>query len=191
MPLPVIANVYRCSLVFNRVVGVKPVNVFHVRLAASSETAIGTKIVASLSSNMLRPMSSSFGIDHVTVLQLDGTSAGLDFPVTGVVGQTAGDIIPAGAALISLRTAVRGPRGRGRVYVGPICEAAQANGILDPTTVGAMTTAWSTFLGALNTGTTPMEPVIASYKHLNANLIVNSHCDSLIATQRRRQRQLT
>jgi hypothetical protein len=135
-------------------------------------------------------MGSGFRITSATALHLDGTSAGLDGSFGDTGGEQSGDIIPAACAIVKVRTAQRGPRGRGRVYLGPIGESAQANGILTSAIAGRMTTAWNTWASAILADAATLEFGIASYKHADFHPFDTIAVEGPLGTQRRRQTQL-
>src|SRR5258708_12104836 len=101
-----------------------------------------------------------------------------------------GQAVPSARPPVPGRTARGGPRGRGRIYPGPVGETVQNAGVLAPATVTALTGAWFTFWTALESLATPQFMGIASYKHLDFNRLINISCDGVLATQRRRQQQL-
>lgn len=74
------------------------------------------------------------------------------------------------------------------MYVGPIVETTQTQGVANPTVVGLMTDAWEEFINKLRDDLNPL--VIASYTHADAHDVTSVRTDPLIATQRRRQDQL-
>jgi len=99
-------------------------------------------------------------------------------------------MMPSVAALVSLRTTIRGPRGRGRQYVGPIVEQAQENGVMEGTTRANLQTAWLSFANDLQELDPAMALCVASYVHAEAVNVSTITVDQLTASQRRRQDQL-
>lgn len=194
MPLPIIANVFRVTLDWARADGIAPRNVIHVEDPAHgrSEGDVGTAIGAQLGAigHQFDCVSSLYVLGSVNVLKLDGSSASVNVPFSATSGQASGDVMPAVAGVLSLRTDQRGPQGRGRLYLGPMGEGVQSAGVLSPTVVSAMATAWETFRTNLGTLTPPLPWVVASYKHAVARDILSVTMDSLVGTQRRRQDQL-
>lgn len=190
-PLPTITDVYRIQIVWNSNVGITPVNVFHVRASGATASGIFTSISNHAQVNQFAGMSQGHVAQGVNITPLDGHTAA-EFHALGSGkwhGSTVGsDLMPQACAVVTLRTVQRGSRGRGRMYVGPIAESAQANGTLDATVSGQLATAWSTFISAMDTDNAPL--VIASYLHGDANDVTSFGIDSLIGTQRRRLDQL-
>lgn len=193
MPLPVIANTYRIALIWNRHSGVAPVNVFHVRDTAPThtDTQVGNAVWAALDNEMFTGINTAHEVHDMLVTNLTAANAATSVPnLAGNHGQSTGDSIPNLCALMSLHTAQRGSRGRGRCYVGPITETAQADGIFDATKAATMLTGWNNFIAALVANTPHLELVVASYRHADAHSITSIRVDSVCATQRRRQDQL-
>lgn len=194
MPLPVIANVFRVAIAWDRNAGVAPVNVFHVRAVSASLAGDVLNTVLEVEAahhDMWECLKSGTTNDSVTVTPLDGSSAGAVGKITGTRGAGGGDTIPAAAFVISIRTGQRGPRGRGRLYIGPCVEDDQSNGVCATSTRDTMQTAWNDFATDLNDAlTTPVHFGVASYVHSDFHESVSIVCDSIVGTQRRRQDQL-
>lgn len=192
MPLPVIANVYRCALHWTNNAGAIAVNVLHVQKASSNEDAILVELDTHVDSDMWFPISSDFHVDKVTIIKLDGTSAGKEFsPITPANwdGGLAGTWSPQVAALVRLGTAQRGARGRGRVFLGPCAEAATADGSWQSdSNRAACETAWKDFNDDLTADGFTFG--IASYKHADFHAITNVRVPSVLATQKDRQNRL-
>lgn len=189
--LPTIPDVFRVSFEFPVNLGVKPSNVIHIFSLTGNEGDVGTAMVANAQANMFAGMSQAYDCLLLNILKLDGVSATVPFTVpTGTFkGTQAGsDQSPQVCALVSLHTSQRGPRGRGRIYIGPQTEANFANGSFDATKQGQMATGWSNFVAGMAGDDFPM--VVASYVHADANEVTSLHVDSILATQRRRIDQL-
>lgn len=190
-PLPVIADTYRVTLNWSNYNGVTPRNVFHVRAASSSEPEVAVTIGPLFGDSMFQAMSSGQVLTSITVIALDGISASYEYPLpTEVGGGASGDTIPASAAIVKLGTDTRGPRGRGRVFLGPVCESAQSSGFLNDDPQSTMQTAWMAFVTAMADATPAMSLVVASYVHADENLVTALRVEGLVGTQRRRQEQL-
>jgi len=190
-PLPTINNVFRVVLLWNTNTGITPRNVFHVHANGADEGDVKDTIQSNAVDHMFSPMSGAYDCPQIGVTKLDGSSAQQIFNITSgtfLGGHSGSDAIPQACALLSLHTAQRGPRGRGRMYIGPIVEAAQANGVLNTTDGADMDVAWSDFISAMDTDNMPM--VVASYVHADFHLLTSINIDSLVATQRRRLDQL-
>ena len=194
MSLPVITNVYRCTLPWIAADGVAPVNVFHVKSAtAETASAVGTAIGTLLGSvaHLFASTYSAYQLNTVEVLPLDGSSATepSSFSTTG--GGATGSPIPSSAALVKFGTGLRGSAHRGRLYLGPVGESAVSAGQLDDTPRSQMQTAWDAFWGELIGGTPSLELCVASYKHASAAVITSLLVETPLGTQRRRQDQVS
>jgi hypothetical protein len=190
-PLPTISDVFRVQLVWNTNVGITPVNVFHVRTSIGTASDVGDTINADARVNQFAGMSAGHIVQGLNITALDGHSAAVfrALAPTKWHGSTSGsDLIPQSAAVVSFRTTQRGSRGRGRMYVGPIAESAQANGTLDSTVSGLLAVAWADFITDMAGDSTPL--VVASYLHADAHDVDTFAIDSLVGTQRRRLDQL-
>lgn len=132
MPLPVIAGVVRCSVRGQNGSGQPWVNVVHARYAAGASTPGSTEI-ANLHSSLIkfwngpnltgggywlsRCRSNTTTID-VTYYPLDGSSLGIVTAAAAAGLDPTTTPSPSGLAyVLTLRTAVRGRRTRGRIYL--------------------------------------------------------------------------
>lgn len=193
-PLPTIGNCVRVAINWSASGALRPINVLHLITASEDEAEIadqlGNAFVAA-GSHVFEPLSNAFTIDSYTVTLLDGHSAGqvIAEPVT-IGGQASGDIIPAAAGVLSLHTPQRGPRGRGRLYLGPIGETVQAGGILTGTVSADCVAAWNDVMDELAGSTINASLGVASYAHQEVNGVTSLSMRPQIGTQRRRQNQL-
>jgi hypothetical protein len=165
--------------------------VLHFFMLTGDEGDLGGFLVANAVNNMFAGMSQAYDCLLAQILKLDGTSATVPFTIpTGTFKGTASgsDQIAQCCSVVSHHTAQRGPRGRGRTYVGPLVESAQANGVLNSTVQGQQATAWSNFVAGMASDSAPM--VVASYVHADANEVTSLHVDTICGTQRRRIDQL-
>lgn len=194
MPLPVIANTYRVALKWDPAGGVAPVNVFNYQTTAPATVAqVAAKLTTAieLSSALWTCMSTGQILSHMGITLLDGIRAEEDFSFTPTSGGSSGQLLPAVAALLSFKSLQKGPRGRGRMYIGPCCEDAVNTGQLVSSVQAAMQTAWDNFFTSTATaGAGSGSIVVASYKHADTNAIETHLVETIVATQRRRQSQL-
>lgn len=198
MALPVIAGVYRQTILWGGSHGIVPRNVLNYHSASGDVLAVGASIAAAFesvgaSTNLWNPCSDGQTATSFSLLPLDGVTASVDRPFTHAqAGQTAtgGDFIPEACYVLSLKTGFRGPQGRGRVYIGPIGEQTQANGLVDATRATNVLTAWGTLITARAAQTPAVTLVVASYKHAVAHNVTSLRVDTVIGTQRRRLNQL-
>jgi len=191
MTLPVIADTYRITLNWSTQAGVAPRNVFHVRSSGNTAAAIGALMESEFESTMFAGMASQFALLSLDVLPLDGSSATLVHGMTrSITGDSSGDFVPSTAAVCSFRTAQRGPRGRGRMYIGPCTEGVQTDGILSGTVASSGAAAWAEFMTDLAAASPAAALVVASYKHADAHDVTSLIYELILGTQRRRQSQL-
>lgn len=196
MPLPTIANVYRLAFNWIGSISVHPVNILHVRCTDTSDVtaivgAIGDAYDAIASGGPFNCLSSEYAVSALQITPLDGVTAATDQPLgTTIVGSGTGDQILNNCGLVSFHTAQRGPRGRGRMYVGPITESKQNGGQLDNTAQTEMLTGWDNWNDELVAGAVSVQLVVASYVHADAHDVASIRIDDVVATQRRRLDQV-
>lgn len=189
-PLPTIADVYRCTFVHFGA-SLDSVNVLHFRAASATVADVAAGIQEGLdAANPFDGIPLSFTTPAVEILPLDGSSATATFPITGANGTGGGDFIPAACFVVSLRTAQRGPRGRGRVYVGPLVESLNHDGKLLTADATGLADNWRDFIDGCAGATPSVQLVVASYVHADAHDVVSHRVDIPLGTQRRRQQSL-
>lgn len=179
---------------WNTVQGISPVNVFHVITDSTNEAEIAQDLDVAFDSATENPfavLSSLFTNATYTITLLDGVSAGQVFPDTGAfTGGSGGQIIPQVAGVLSLHTNQRGPRGRGRLFLGPVGEAIQDGGILENEYRDASVAGWEEFEAILPTLGTASSLCVASYTHEEAMGITSISMRLQTGTVRRRLNQL-
>ena len=126
--LPIITNTWRCTLNWNSVNGVTPRNVMHVVADWGSQSAgdVFNLFDGNVGGDMWACMKDAYVIESLTILKMDGITPGSDFLTDGSTkwqGQSTGEIVPNVSSCVSLKTAERGRRRRGRVFVGPCTES--------------------------------------------------------------------
>ena len=131
-----------------------------------------------------------YSFDNVDVLKLDGVSAAQNFSVTAQGSLVAGDSIPQSAGVLSFRTTQRGSRGRGRIFLGPIAEDNQAQGIVNNTIRNTVLADWQAFQAALIAASPACDLVVASYVHADAHLVTTIKADQVVGTIKARVDQL-
>lgn len=196
MPLPVISDVIRTSWEGTLSNGHKFANVVHYRKSgaltfAGAIALLDPIIVDHLSTNNgtgtgwngHAPASAQF--TQIRYTPLDGSSA---TTVIGhiIPGVAASEPLPASvAAVVTLRTALRGRSFRGRVYQAPFTEAANtATGTILASSVTGVLQQWVAHLSALvGTG---LSLVVASYHLALATDVASVSVDTRWDTQRRR-----
>lgn len=191
-PLPVIANVMRVAFTWSDTVGGRTAeNVMHFRAGTVTAAELATYLDGIVSAGMWNQTVTTVGVTQLDITPLDGTSATYTFatgrPAKWSGAISAGDIIPAGAAIVKLQTAKRGRSYRGRVYLPFVAEGANDSGTLHSTDVDALQSAWSAFLTTTESGDVAW--VVASYVHATAEDIIAVTAEAELGTQRRRQRR--
>lgn len=193
-PLPVIGNVVRVTLNWSSVAGVTPRNVIHLITASEDGEEIGAALDAAFdeSPDAWQTLSSGCFLQGYSILVLDGTSATQEVPHTGDPLQGGGDgqIVPAACAVLSMRTTQRGPRGRGRLYIGPTTENVLAEGIIQSSYRTSALAAWPAIQESLQGSSITADLAIASYVHAQAGAVTTFGMRPAAGTQRRRQNQL-
>lgn len=190
MPLPVVADTYQVSLVWtNPNAPRNAVNTLHFQHNTGTDSAadLYADLNASVATNMWSVLHTSTRVENVNITKLDGVSAGQAFQPAAVAkwaGANAGDLILQGAAVISIKSNVRGPRGRNRIFLPWVVESCQANGVLTPANVTAMATAWATFVTDMSTAGWNL--VAVSALHAEANAVATIAIRTALKTQRRR-----
>lgn len=189
-PLPVIPNVARVTLRWNHDSGISPRNVWNFNAPTHTEQQISDFIEAHMIGDMFLAVHQNFHIEGCDVIFLDGTSATHSFNWTiQPEGNATGDIIPQVANVVSFHTDVRGPQGRGRMYLGPVGESVVNAGNISFTTLASIRDAWDTFI----TDTVAADDVllvVATYTHADAATVRSATVKQLTGTQRRRMDQL-
>jgi hypothetical protein len=187
-PLPTIADTYR--VVF-RWTQDSVVNVTHIHAAASVPNDVWNAINGHVTANMWAASCTNNKVSSVDITPLFSNGATQTFVTDGSAkwtGVQSAAGIPNSALVLSQHTLFRGPANRGRLFLGPISEDSQTDGVIATTIRGACVVAWTAFGVALVAAS--MEHVVASYKHATALTIVNYSARAASGTQRRRQSRL-
>lgn len=183
--MPVIADVTRTTLNWTGTSGPPMHNVLHFQGQTGTEVERCDAFVDGLAAGSLDYISSQYTLTSIDFLPLDGTTPSHSgAPTSPPDGGGGSDFIVEGCAILSLHTDVRGPRGRGRVFLPALPEAAQSGGTL--TSATALAAAWMTTLGNWD-GTTEIGTlVVASYEHADYNVVDSITVPQIIGTQRGR-----
>jgi hypothetical protein len=188
MPLPVIDDVFRVAVHWQDANSPQDaINVMHFFSETDTPTLLAAGLDAAANAGMFAAMSNAIIADEFAITPLDGTSA-TEFFVPDPskwTGQTAGDYAPQVAALVKLRTGLRGRSQRGRVFLPFTAEGAQANGKLTGSKVTTMQTEWDAFVSQLLSDDRPL--VVASYLHSTSHNVTSEVVEAETGTQRRRQ----
>lgn len=190
--LPVIDDVFRTALIWSETAsGSNAVNVLHFYAPGKTAAQLNTALTANVATNMWKLTENSCVITRVDITKLDGSSATLQTPTSGVAPWVGGtgttQAIQQGAYIVKLGTETRGRSYRGRVYLPFLAESQSDRGILVAASVANVTTAWSTFMTAMTTA--GFQLVVASYKLSVKTTVVSVGCEAKAATQRRRQKR--
>jgi hypothetical protein len=189
MPLPTITNVKRVAFPFSGGGQFTCVNVLNFRTTAS-EADLGAAIFDALDNggayNPWTALDSDFSCPTLEIIALDGASATVFVNGTPIEGDGTGDMVPNCAQVVSFHTTQRGPRGRGRVYIGPVTEGNITNGSFTDTFANGVIAQWETFIGELAALSPSIELVVASYTHADAHQVQSVTADRVAGTQRRR-----
>lgn len=180
--LPTIADVFRVTLNWNAAHGFSPRNVCHFQAVTGTEADVVAALEASWDDAMWHAVQQDWAFTSVDVLKLDGVSATQTFPVTAQGSLTSGDWVVGTAAVLSLHTAQRGSRGRGRMFLGPIAEARLIGGRVSPS--NDIVVGWGAFIASMISEGVPMG--VASYAHADFHPITSHRIDSVPGQQRRR-----
>lgn len=191
MALPVIPNVTRVVLEYTEATTQQyAANVLHFRTELFPDSLVFTlySSLVDIQVHPFQPMSQTAAVRNFVVTPLDGVSASQTFvaPATEwLTGQSGGDFIPQGAALIKLQSGVRGGSNRGRIFLPFLAEGAQTAGFINPATLQITTDAWTDWTDDL--ASNGVEIGIVSIKNGNFTKAIHLTCERAIATQRRRQ----
>jgi len=193
-PLPVIGNVVRCDLQWGASAGVAPHNTFHIVTNSDDLEEIGLAIGQAFedaSGNCWSALHTSFTAITIDLTPLDGTTARQNVNLgTTLQGDGSGGMTPAVATVLSLRTHQRGPRGRGRLYLGPMSESDFDNGLVGSGVRSTTSSSWPDFNDNLAASSINGSLVVASYIHAEAGAVTSFSVRPQCGTMRRRQDQL-
>lgn len=192
MALPVLEDVFRVALNWEHA-GQHAVNVMHIQSISGGSNANDafTLLDDQLASNMWSSIVADAHITSVDILPLDGVTPTQVFPTTDDAwwsGQSGGDAVINAPVLVSFRTEVRGPRGRGRVFLPFTSEAHIDDGFLASDVQEPMQEAWQQFVD--DVFAEDWQLIVASYTHSTISVVGNVIVELPLATQRRRQDRL-
>lgn len=185
--LPVISGVWRCTLNWESNDAGSTHNVLHFLGPTSSFASFAQDLSDGFDVAALAHLASIFILNSVDILPLDGVTPQQHSVTTlGKVGGASGDPITTACSLIDLSTDQRGPRGRGRVFLGPIGESVQDSGALN--NPGDVSQGWMDSIANWAGGNVG-QLVVASYVHADSHDVVLASCRSRYGSQRRRMDQ--
>lgn len=194
MPLPVVTDTWLVRLLFTGSPLQRTATVnLHFRDTVGTQTAadLFADLDASALANMWNLVSSNVGVTGVSVTKLDGTSASVGFGIAAFpakwTGSGGADAVLGGAAVVSLKSALRGPKWRNRVYLPAIAEASQSDGTFDATKVANSTVAWAAFAASMLAA--GWESVVVSPTEELAVTTTSLQVRPFVRSQRRRNRR--
>src|SRR5215813_1044415 len=189
-PLPTIPNGFRVTLNWNA--GGMPANsVMNFLMPGGSPASLFALLNSSVSAGMWTTVGAGASVTSVDILPYDGTTPTQVFTATGAqwAGTGTGDFTIALAVLVSLRTAVRGPRGRGRLFLPFTAEGVTNAGAVNAALFPAIQTAWEGFDSAMSAGgaTWCVGSLFSTLGAPALRDITTINVEVGLATQRRRQ----
>lgn len=196
-PLPTIANVYRVTLNWAPTGSLRGAhNVIHIRAAASDEAEVAADLDDAVqpllaANNPFAVLDGDYECVDIDVMKLDGVSAQQTFVNAGGpwTGGGTGEELFGLAGVVSLHTTQRGPRGRGRVFVGPTSEGELFNGLFPAGTAGGVPANWQMLQDNLAGFPVTKALVVASYVHADAHDVTSFSMSRVVGHQRRREPQ--
>jgi len=189
MPLPVIPDVFRVTLNWEAPNGLIAATVLHFGAPTLTDADVWAAIDAHFFAGMWDALSPDASITSVDIIALDGTSGTQTFgPPTNNIGNGAGQALAQVCALVKSSTGLRGPAHRGRSFLPFVGETDVDAGKLIAGADSGTTTAWEAMRTAM--GGAGCAPVVASYAHSSAAIVTSYLCETVTATQKRRQNRL-
>lgn len=190
-PLPVIADTARVALSWFSSDGTSATNVLHVHAPGKTAAQIATILDTRASTVLWHNVSSRAHVQQIEITPLDGTTATQIFnpatPANWVGVGSASNIVEA-CTIIQFRTAQRGARGRGRLFLPFVPEDATEGGILVGSNLTQPPPQWRIF--ADNIASDGATLVVASYVHADQHTVTSIGVDQVIGIQRRRVERL-
>jgi len=188
--LPVIPFTFRCTVISDIPI-VSAANVFHIRAPGLDVSEIGAALPAHIAngdSPWTNLMASVAHTHTLLVTPLDGVTATQEFPITGGAGLLTGGALVAPTAVLSLRTALRGPRNRGRIFIPFTGEGGSEDGQLDAGVINTAQAGVDSWIPQILVD--GMELVVASYVGEVAHTVTTATVQADLGTQKRRQDRL-
>jgi hypothetical protein len=181
MPLPVIPGAVRITCAGVVAGGGRWSNTWHARrvdLGSSTgveQAALATEFGIFYGGAIMPLCAAPTAIQTVELTPLDGTSGAIVFPTPVVGSSSDGALPPEVASVITIRTAARGRRARGRVYLPAFSKGhITTPGLLDSTTIGVIQVAVAALM--VGAGVAGWEMGVASYgKSRKVDFTVTPH----------------
>lgn len=199
--LPVIPGAVRVMLIWRLGTASSASISFGVTTQLTNMSALFTAIDAHITQAMWAAMTNQSLASEMHLFPYDGVTPTFVQSVSGSKYQggsgTADEALIAPAALISLRTASRGPQARGRIFLPYTSELQSANGSLVPAAQTALQTAWDAFRTSMSGAGVPLAVISLSTNQTTtpprsptARPVISTTAELRLATQRRRQSRL-
>lgn len=192
MPLPIIADVFRCAINLSDPSGGSATNILHFGAgggATASDIAHAIDDEAA-TTHPWQYVANTFADCIIEVTPLDGATAPFVLTSANIAGTQSGTKLYEAAAVVKLTTALRGREHRGRSFIGPLTEGSVAAGALDPGTRSGLETAFQDWQAAVEANIGGNLKV-ASYKLSTAENVVSATVGPFQRTQRRRLQRVT
>lgn len=192
MPLPVIADVFRCAVTLTGSGLQSATNVFHISApgATASDVADGINSAAG-AGDPWAGVNAVMTDASITVTPLDGVSGshiqGANLIVPGAGGQPLFEA----SMVAKFATGLAGREHRGRMFIGPLSEDQVNAGVVLDTLVAGTLDAITDWIADLNGQAIPKDLVVASYKLSTASSVTSVTVTQQQRTQRRRLRRVT
>jgi hypothetical protein len=166
--LPVIDECFRVTLRWGGGLNPDVHNVFHVSSPTATPADVATALDGAWHNGQFGIVSNNYSVQTYLILPLDGSSTTHEFTpdpgnTEGLDGQASGEIIFNIALCLGFLTGQRGPRGRGRLFLGPITEGNIAGPSFHLVDFAALAGAWDAWSADMNTA--GVVPGVASYAH--------------------------
>jgi hypothetical protein len=170
--LPIITEVFRVTLRWGGGTYPDVHNVFHVTSPTATPADIATALDGSWHNGQFGIVSNNYSVNTYMILPLDGSATTSEFApdpgnTEGLDGQASGDILFNIAMCLGWLTAQRGPRGRGRLFLGPVSESNVVSSSFNGVDFTALANAWDLWGAAMIAA--DCTPVVASYAHHDAH----------------------
>lgn len=186
--LPTITNVSRVTFKWGPT---ESYNVMHFKQDSIDPAGLFGAFDANFTANQWACLGTSQKIQEVDITPLDGVGLTESFVPPNTAkwnGVQTGDIAPAVAGVVSLRTALRGRPYRGRIFLGPCTEGSGNQGIMTGSIATAVANAWTSVASAL--ASDGVFHVVASYLKEAAYPVLNYLVRNAFGTMRPRQSRL-
>jgi hypothetical protein len=124
--------------------------VLHFSSASGDEQSLASALDESWENGQFGVVTNTISVIRYDILKLDGTSSTQSFTPDpqnseGLDGQASGEPALSWAVCVAFRTNLRGPRNRGRIYLGPLSESEVEGSEFTGVDSDVIAAQWSTF----------------------------------------------